>query len=41
MIGRDEETVAAIQEIVDEKRKNEHIVNQVIRDDVRHRPGRI
>lgn len=34
MIGRDEETVAVIRKIVDEKRREEHIVNQVIRDDV-------
>lgn len=34
MIGRDEEAVAAIQEIVKQKRNEEHIVNQVIRDDV-------
>lgn len=34
MIGRDEKTVAAIQKFVDQKRNEEHIVNQVIRDDV-------
>lgn len=34
MIGKDPDTVKAIQEFVDEKRKEEHIVNQVIRDDV-------
>lgn len=34
MIGKDEETVEAIQEFVNQKRSKEHIVNQVIRDDV-------
>ncbi|MCM1024924.1 MAG: ImmA/IrrE family metallo-endopeptidase, partial [Roseburia sp.] len=34
MIGRDIETVKIIQDFVDQKRIEEHIVNQVIRDDV-------
>lgn len=34
MIGKDEKTVEAIQEFVKQKRKEENIVNQVIRDDV-------
>lgn len=34
MIGRDKKTVEVIQEFVEQKRKQEHIVNQVIRDDV-------
>ncbi|MCM1188438.1 MAG: ImmA/IrrE family metallo-endopeptidase [bacterium] len=34
MIGRDMETVKAIQDFVNRKLKEEHIVNQVIRDDV-------
>lgn len=34
MIGRDAVTVTVIQEFVDQKRKQEHIVNQVIRDDI-------
>lgn len=34
MIGKDAEIVTAIQTFVEKKRKEEHIVNQVIRDDV-------
>lgn len=34
MIGNDTEIVNIIQEFVEQKRKKEHIVNQVIRDDV-------
>lgn len=34
IIGKDTKTVAVIQEFVEQKRCDEHIVNQVIRDDV-------
>lgn len=34
MIGKDAETVKVIQQFVEQKRKQENIVNQVIRDDV-------